>query len=120
MYYHANPSGGTPIYLAPEVLRRNDPHIKTSADMWSMGAVIVYVANDREHLFRSEWEVLSWRALRSPMRREFKYPELHDLVLSFLFTDKNLRPSAGDVLKEVKKHPNRLDFWSYDYRHREQ
>ena len=111
MYYHA-----TPIYLAPEVLRGNDRHIKTSADMWSIGAVIVYVANDREHLFRSEMEVLSWRALRSPMRRYFKYPELHTLVLSLLFTDKNLRPTAGDVLKEVKKHPNRSDFGSWSYR----
>ena len=75
MYYCASQVGGTICYLAPEVLRGDDPHITTSADMWSLGALITYVANDREHLFRRERDVFNWRGDSSPMRREFKYPE---------------------------------------------
>ena len=40
-------NGGTICYLAPEVLRGDDDHITTSADMWSLGAVLTYIANDR-------------------------------------------------------------------------
>ena len=106
MYYHASQVGGTVCYLAPEVLR-GDPHISTSADMWSLGAVLTYVANGREHLFRTETEVFKWRGVRSPMRRRFKHPELHDLVLSLLSVDKHKRPSAEKVLKNCLDRPER-------------
>ena len=106
MYYHAHRDGGTICYLAPEALR-GDPHITSSADMWSLGAVLTYVANDRKHLFRTEGDVLGWRGTMSPMMREFKYPELHDIVLKLLSVDKNLRPSADDLLKDSNNHPER-------------
>ena len=73
MYYCASQLGGTICYLAPEVLRGDDRHISTSADMWSLGAVLAYVANDRKHLFRTERDVFNWRGDRSPMERKFKY-----------------------------------------------
>lgn len=104
MYYHAHPDGGTICYLAPEVLRGDDRHIKTSADMWSLGAVLTYVANDRKHLFRTERDVFAWRGVKSPMRRNFKYPELHDIVLKLLSVKKNLRPSANDLLEDSNNH----------------
>ena len=106
MYYIASQISGTICYLAPEVLRE-DPHISTSADMWSLGAVLSYIANDREHLFRSERDVLGWRAQRSPMKREFKYPELHDLVLSLLSNEKHKRPSAEELLEDDRKNRHR-------------
>ena len=109
MYYHANPDGGTVCYLAPEVLKGQDPHITTSADMWSLGAVLTYIANDREHLFRDERDVFNWRGIKSPMRRQFKYPELHDLVLKLLSTDKNARPSASEVLQDQDNHGERQE-----------
>ena len=108
MYYHANPDGGTVCYLAPEVLRE-DPHVSTSADMWSLGAVITYITNDRKHLFRTETDVFRWRALRSPMRREFKYQELHKLVLSLLSVDKHKRPSAKEVQRCMDRNPERQE-----------
>ena len=86
MYYHADPDGGTVCYMAPEILRGDDPHIATSADMWSLGAVLTFIANDGEHLFRNEQDVFQWKGEKSPMKRQFKYPELHTLVLS-LFRD---------------------------------
>ena len=49
----ASQLGGSVCYLAPEVLRDDDPHITTSADMWSRVAV-AYIANDQEHLFRTD------------------------------------------------------------------
>ena len=64
MYYHGAPGGGTVCYLAPEVLR-DDPHIATSADMWSLGAVLTYVANDRDHLFRSAGDVFQWMEVKN-------------------------------------------------------
>ena len=107
MYYHARPGGGTICYLAPEVLRRDDPHITTSADMWSLGAVLTYIANDGEHLFGNEVDVFNWAGKKSPMRRKFKYPELHSLVLSLLSLDKHKRPSAEQVLQDVRNHTER-------------
>ena len=109
MYYHAAPGGGTICYLAPEVLRGDDRHISTSADMWSLGAVLSYVANDRQHLFRSERDVFRWRGVRSPVERQFKYPQLHDLVLSLLSVDKHKRPTAKQLLEDDSKHPERQD-----------
>ena len=108
MYYHADPDGGTVCYLAPEVLRGADPHISTSADMWSLGAVLAYIANDRQHLFRRKRDVFNWRGDRSPMRRQFRHP-LHELVLSLLSVDKHKRPSAQEVLKETTDHPERQE-----------
>ena len=108
MYYCASQLGGTVCYLAPEVLRGDDPHISTSADMWSLGALIVYIANDREHLFRRERDVFNWRGDKSPMRRDFRHP-LHDLVLSLLSLDENYRPTAQQVLQEQFEHPERGD-----------
>ena len=118
MYYHAAPGGGSVCYLAPEVLRGDDPHIATSADMWSLGAIITYIANDGKHLFRTVQDVLKWNDGKwqnfknqvwheSPMKRQFKYPELHTLVLSLLSVDKHKRPTAEQVLKDCRDHPER-------------
>ena len=107
MYYHAAPGGGTVCYLAPEVLRGDDPHIATSADMWSLGAVLTYIANGGEHLFRTEQDVFQWRGEKSPMKRQFKYPDLNTLVLSLLSVDKQKRPSADEILKDGRNHPER-------------
>ena len=102
--YHAAPDGGTVCYLAPEVLRGDDPH--TSADMWSLGALITYIANDGKHLFRRERDVFSWKGGRSPIERVCKYP-LPDLVLSLLSVDKHRRPSAKQLIQDDSKYPER-------------
>merc|ERR550517_134251 len=107
MYYHASQVGGTVCYLAPEALK-GEPHITTSADIWSLGAVLAFIANDREHLFKSQWEIFTWTGAKSPMRREFKYPELHSLVLSLLSNDKHKRPSADQLLADSKNNPERF------------
>ena len=99
MYYVASQLGGTICYVAPEVLKGEDLHITTSADMWSLGAVLTYVANDRQHLFKREWDVFNWKGDRSPIRRKLEYPQLHRLVLSLLSVDKHERPTARQVYK---------------------
>ena len=107
MYYHASQvRGGTVCYLAPEALK-GDPHVTAKADMWSLGAVLVYIANDRQDLFRNQRDVFCWRGVKSPMRRQFKYPELHQLVLNLLSVDHRTRPSADQVFKDVVDHPER-------------
>ena len=108
MYYCASQVGGTICYLAPEVLRGDDPHISTSADMWSLGAVLSYIANDRQHLFRKERDVFKWSGARSPIGRLFKYP-LHRLVLSLLSVDKHSRPTAREVYEDQRRHEERME-----------
>ena len=75
--------------------------------MWSLGAVLAYIANDRQHLFRRERDVFNWRGDMSPMRRQFKYPQLHQLVLSLLSVDKHNRPTAKEVLEDQLNHTER-------------
>ena len=88
---------------------RDDRHITPSADMWSLGVVIAYIANDREHLFDTEEDVYKWKDVKSPLKRKFKYHEIHQLVLSLLSLDKHKRPSAQEVLKETTDHPERQE-----------
>ena len=107
-YYHSTlPNRGfTWLYASPEVLRR-ESHIGTSADMWSLGAVIVFIANDRTHLFESKEAVLSWTGGKTPLGRELNQV-LHDLVLSLLHPDKHLRITAHQTLNECSSHPERF------------
>ena len=111
MYYCTSHIDGTICYLAPEVLRGDDRHITTSADMWSLGAVLTYMANDGEHLFRRERDVFNWRGGpgMSPMRRQVKYVDLHRLILSLLSVDKHERPTARQVAEDQSKHPERRE-----------
>ena len=88
---------------------RHDHHVTASADMWSLGAVIAFIANDREDLFHSKQDVLYWKDEESPLRRSFKYKEIHQLVLALLSIDKFKRPTAQEVLKEATDHPERQD-----------
>ena len=88
---------------------RDDRHITASVDMWSLGAVIAYIANDREHLFNTKEEVFKWKDEKSPLRRKFKYGEIHQLVLALLGIDKHQRPSAQEVLQEITDHPERQE-----------
>ena len=114
MYYVASPLGGTICYLAPEVLRGDDPHISTSADMWSLGAVLTFIANDGKHLFRTEQDVFRWRGGRSPIKREFQYPGFHNLVRSLLSVEKHKRPSSDEVLSDQLQHTERKEEWRDD------
>ena len=82
-------------YLAPEALR-NRNNVDTSLDIWSLGAVISYVANDAEHLFKSSSEVLDWRGEESPVRAIYS-KELRDLVLSALNPVMVRRPTAAII-----------------------
>ena len=107
MYHHAKRGRGAGCYLAPEVLRPDNTYLTTSGDMWSLGALLTYIANDREHLFRDERDVFNWRGVKSPTKRTFKYPELHVLVLKLLSTVMNARPSASEVLRDQKNHYER-------------
>ena len=63
-------------------------HITTSADMWNLGAVIAFITNDREDLVNSKEDVFNWKNVESPINREFKYKEIHQLVLALLSIDK--------------------------------
>jgi len=77
--------------------------------MWSLGAVITYIANDKKHLFKNGKDVLQWKGKKSPMGRKFKYQELHNLVLSLLSTDKHKRPTAREVKQDGYDNEHRIE-----------
>ena len=82
-------------YQAPEALRDRNS-VDTSADIWALGAIISFIANDAEHLFKSSAEVLRWTGLQSPVRAIFSR-ELQELVLSLLQPVRESRPTAQDI-----------------------
>ena len=74
--------------------------------MWSLGVVLVYIANDNKHLFEDEYDVMKWKGDTTPIRRPFIYP-VHTLTLSLLSVDKHKRPTAGQVLEDQFRNEHR-------------
>ena len=87
-------------YLAPEALRDRS-NVDTSADIWSLGAIIYYIVNDAEHLFNNSSEVLNWRGGESPVRTIYSR-ELRELVLSAL-EPVRVRGPAASTIKDVSE-----------------
>ena len=80
-----------------------DEYYTTSADMWSLGAVIAFCCN-MEHLFTDTSSVFHWKGGRSPLDASQYSSGLRRLVASLLFPSAKKRPSAPQVLQETKKY----------------
>eukprot|EP00092_Neocalanus_flemingeri_P008995 GFUD01009679.1.p1 GENE.GFUD01009679.1~~GFUD01009679.1.p1 ORF type:complete len:271 (+),score=47.57 GFUD01009679.1:74-886(+) len=98
MYYTKN-AGGTICYMAPETLRQGG-RVGTSADMWSLGAVISAYCNKGKHLFRSEFEVLGWEGGKSTLDRNRYTISLRQLTADLLTPMAVNRPTAKTVNEE--------------------
>ena len=98
--YYASSVCGTPVYMAPEVLRGR-PY-STPADLWSLGAIISFRCN-RRHLFDSLGSVEHWTGRRSSLDRTRYSFGFRRLLRYLLCPTPSLRPTAGEVLQECRK-----------------
>ena len=75
----------------------------TSADMWSLGAVISFYCNKGEHLFKDPRSVERWKGGKSTIRRDKYSINLRQLVADLLSPNASSRPSAEKVWEESCK-----------------
>ena len=75
----------------------------TSADMWSLGAVISFVCNG-EHLLTDTGSVFNWIGGNSTLDDRQYSSSLRRLVASLLSPVAKKRPSAHQVLQETQKY----------------
>ena len=66
--YYTRSQAGTEIYLAPEVIRGEQ--VTTSADIFSLGAVMSFTCNRGTHLFQNHLQISSWKGNKSTLNRE--------------------------------------------------
>jgi len=102
MEYYGQTEAGTPIYMAPEALAMEDFYT-TSADMWSLGAVISFCCN-REHPLTDTASVYNWRGGNSTLDAYQYSSGLRRLVANLLSPNAKKRPSASQVLQETLKN----------------
>ena len=77
-------------------------HYTTSADLWSLGAVISFRCN-KQHLFTSFRSVERWTGGRSSLDRRKYGLSLRRLLRHMLSPVAARRPSAQEVLQECRR-----------------
>jgi hypothetical protein len=99
----AEPLAGTPLYLAPELLRGGAP--SPASDAYALGALLHELASGRPPFEGSRAEVLARKLASEPVRvralRPGVSPRVAHLVEALLDPDPAARPSAEDVLGEL-------------------
>ena len=96
---YTNTYVGTPGYMAPEVIFREN--YTFSADMWSLGAVMSFVCNNGEHLFKDKYDVMRWFGNEDPLPKHFT-STLRNVVNMLLQPNYKERPSAAEVYMTAK------------------
>jgi len=90
---------GTPIYMAPEVLRGE--RYTVSADMWALGGIVSFWCNVGKHLFADLGKIITWPGGKSTLPPNYTIG-LRQLVADMLHPDPAARPTADKVLRETK------------------
>ncbi|KAF9328311.1 Suppressor of Sensor Kinase (SLN1) [Podila minutissima] len=100
----ANSLNGTPMYMAPEVIKNGEKGRKGSMDIWSLGCCVLEMATGRRpwaHL-DNEWAVMYHVATSHPPLPEPSQmtPRGMAFLKKCFIRDSNERPSAVELLRD--------------------
>lgn len=95
--YYTENIRGTPIYMAPEVLK--GAAYTFSGDMWALGTVMSFWCNVGRHLFTDPGKVLEWPGGSSSLPKDYS-TDLRRLIATLLHPVAGRRPTAADVYNE--------------------
>lgn len=100
----ANSLNGTPMYMAPEVIKNGEKGRKGSMDIWSLGCCVLEMATGRRpwaHL-DNEWAVMYHVATSHPPLPEPSQmtPRGMGFLKKCFVRDSNERPSAAELLRD--------------------
>ena len=71
--------------------------------MWALGAVLSFIANKGNHLFKSEQHVRKWPGGKSTLNRALYSIDLRQLIADLLNPTPSLRPTAEKLMSETFK-----------------
>jgi len=105
--HYANTRCGTPRYMAPEVTS-NWRKYSFGADIFSLGCILAFYANQGKHLFYSQEEINKWQGIMDETNNEVMEPGRHstdlvEIVGKMLRLEQKERPSAKEILQECTK-----------------
>ena len=102
--HYANTRCGTPRYMAPEVTS-NWRKYSFGADIFSLGCILAFYANQGKHLFYSQDEINKWQGIMDEANNEVMEPGRHsadlvEMVGKMLRVEQKERPSAKEILQQ--------------------
>ena len=93
--------------MAPEVTS-NWRKYSFGADIFSLGCILVFYANQGKHLFYNQDEVNKWQGVMDDLDNEVLEPgrystDLVEIIGRMLRVDQEERPSTKEILQECTK-----------------
>ena len=88
-----------PIYF---LLQRGERYTAAS-DMWSLGAVLSFIANKGKDLFESAEQVRRWKGGKSTLDNALYSIDLRQLIADLLCPTPESRPTAKKLISEGQK-----------------
>ena len=104
----ANSLAGTPMYMAPEVIRSNDTKRNLgAADIWSMGCVLLEISTGRKPWSNldNEWAIMFHIGIATQAPPLPENGELSEIGVDFIERCLTLDPSDRPSATELLQHP---------------
>ena len=102
--HYASTRCGTPRYMAPEVAS-NWRKYSFGADIFSLGCILAFYANQGKHLFYSQEEINKWQGIMDEVNDVVMEPGRHsadlvEIVGKMLRLEQRERPSAKEIMQQ--------------------
>merc|ERR1712130_277720 len=102
--HYASTRCGTPRYMAPEVTS-NWRKYSFGADIFSLGCILAFYANQGKHLFYSQEEINKWQGIMDEVNDVVMEPGRHsadlvEIVGKMLRLEQKERPSAKEIMQQ--------------------